>query len=344
MENTKKIKRTSASGTPRKVKKHSEYFQWHPDEKKRKTFFPILHLDINQLADLMERNNWTADEVDVSKDKNDWIRMNEEDKRPVRYSLGVFANLDNVVLAGLPNLIKKVKCMEARRAYTIQEYQETVHVISYMLQIDTISTDDNERDFMLNSIVTMPAVRALIKWCRRWINKDLPFEMAFFALGWIEGVAFQGFFCILQWLREKNLLPGVTTFNEGIMRDEGCHTHLYILLKNRMINQISEKAARRITKSGIRMISKLIHEALPKPRDVISAESVMTYIKFQANVYMSAMGYHSVYDVKNPFKWMDKFSLNKIMKVNFFDKRHIQYQEGGKDCMVFEIDKSRINY
>lgn len=51
------------------------------------------------------------------------------------------------------------------------------------------------------------------------------------------------------------------------------------------------------------------------------------YILFVADITLKWFGYNSLYNVKNPFPWMDKWSINGI--TSFFEKRNTEYQLSG---------------
>lgn len=319
-------------------------FRWVAGEKDRKTLFPLKHHDIWEFRKTIGRLKWTADEVDTSRDRSDWeSRMNDDDRHPVKYSLGLFAIFDNKVLKNLPRVSDAVDCLEAECFYAGQEDQEADHMEAYMLQIEAVARNEEEKAFMLNSIETMPGVALLDKWATHWMDKSLPFEECYVAFAIIEGVIFSGFFCILQWLRERNLLPGVTDFNAFIARDEGIHAlFACMIIKKYMINRPRQSRVNAIAKSAIKTVSVMINEALPKPLPGINAELVRQYVRFQADCTVRQMGYDILFRVKNPFKFMDRLTMNSVAKYNFFERRPNQYQGSAEGAAVWKIDRSPI--
>ncbi len=65
------------------------------------------------------------------------------------------------------------------------------------------------------------------------------------------------------------------------------------------------------------------------------------YIEFVADRLLVALGNPKVYNVENPFPWMDMISLQG--KTNFFEKRVGDYQKAGvmaeKDKQIFSLDE-----
>ena len=46
----------------------------------------------------------------------------------------------------------------------------------------------------------------------------------------VEGIFFSGSFCSIFWLKKRGLMPGLSTSNEFISRDEGLHCDFACLL------------------------------------------------------------------------------------------------------------------
>jgi ribonucleotide reductase beta subunit family protein with ferritin-like domain len=321
-----------------------ESFLWEHGEPGRTTLFPIRYDDIWQFRKVIERLHWVVEDVDTSRDREDWkSRMTDDERHPVKYSLGLFAVFDNLVLKNLSRLSEEVDCLEAQAFYSGQEDQESIHMEAYMLQIEAVARDEDEKAFMLNSIQTMPGVALLVKWAKHWMDRSLPFGECFVAFAVIEGVVFRGFFSILQWLRERNLLPGVTDFNAFIARDEGIHCLCAcLILRKYMRNRPARSRVHAIIKSAIKAVSTMIDEALPKRLNGINADLVRQYVRFEADSVCAQMGYDIVYGVANPLKFMDKLTMNAVNKYNFFERRPNQYQGSSEGAAVWKVDRSPI--
>jgi len=65
------------------------------------------------------------------------------------------------------------------------------------------------------------------------------------------------------------------------------------------------------------------------------------YIEFVADRLLAQLGNDKIYNVENPFPWMDMISLQG--KTNFFEKRVGDYQKSGvmaeKEKQVFSLDE-----
>jgi ribonucleotide reductase beta subunit family protein with ferritin-like domain len=303
-------------------------FRWAPGEADRLSLLPIRHPDIWAFRKKIEALNWNAQEVDLTKDKLDWVtRMNDDERHYVKYQLAFFTRVDIDVLDNLDaNFGEEVDCLEAKMAYAAQKNQECVHAEAYNLQIEALMSGE-EREEALNAVRTMPIIGRMRAWILTWFDRALPIGDRLVAFGVIEGVMFQGPFAGLQWLRERNLLPGVTEFNTFICRDEGIHTLLdCLIILVYLLARPSQERAEAIFASAIELIDYFVEEALPVRLIGMNVELMKQYVRFQADCVLRDMGYLPMYRVGNPFPFMDKLTLNEVAKTNFFEKRATQYQ------------------
>jgi ribonucleotide reductase beta subunit family protein with ferritin-like domain len=253
--------------------------------------------------------------------------MDADRRHFVKMQLGFLAQSDMIILANLgTNFAQEVDCMEAQFAYTMQAAQECVHTESYNLQIDAImSGEEREKVFLM--VRDMPSVKLMREWALRWLDKRISLKERIIAQAIFEGVFFSASFSALQWLRTHNLLPGITSFNSFIARDEGIHTELGCLItRARLSVRPGEAVAHAMCRSAIRVMDGFVSESLPVSLADIDAKHMQQYVRFQADCVMRSMKYSAIYEVKNPFGFMDKLSLNGILKTNFFEHRVDAYQ------------------
>jgi ribonucleoside-diphosphate reductase beta chain len=334
--------KTALSELPR-----ASAFRWAPGEADRLGLLPIRHPDIWAFRKKIEALDWKAQEVDLTKDKSDWTtRMNGDERHYVKYQLAFSAHIDIDVLDNLDaNFGEEVDCLEAKMTYAAQKNQECVHAEAYNLQIEALM-DGEERDQVLNSVRTMPVIGRIRAWILAWFDRSLPIGERLVAFGVIEGVMFQSPFAALQWLRERNLLPGVTEFNTFICRDEGVHT-LYdaLLIRVYLIVRPSQERVEAIFASAVELVDYFVEEALPVRLIGMNVELMKQYVRFQADCVLRDMGYLPMYRVGNPFSFMDKLTLNEVAKTNFFEKRVTQYQGITKTGATrLKIDDSVVTY
>lgn len=321
-------------------------FKWVSGESERLSLMPIRHSDIWSIRQKIEALHWTAQEVDLTKDRADWKNMKEHEKNFVKMQLAFFSRVDIDVLENInTNFVEEVDCLEAQMAYTSQAAQECTHAESYALQISAVLNGAEEAE-TLNAVRHFPIIEHMRNWVMKWTDKKLPIGERLVAWAFIEGVMFQGPFCALQSLRERNLLPGITQYNLFISRDEAIHT-LYscLLISTYLVNQPDVNRVAKIFTEGMELVDELITESLPVSALGISDTLMKEYVRHQANCVLVEMGYKILYNYKNPFPFMDKMLLNEVAKTNFFEFRPSQYQSiTNSEASLLAIDDSEVDF
>src|SRR3954466_1902116 len=191
-----------------------------------------------------EASFWTAEEVDLSKDLNDWeFRLNKDEKFFVSHILAFFAASDGIVNENLVERFSNdVQIPEARCFYGFQIMMENIHSEMYSLLIDTYVKDNAEKKYLLQAIETVPCVTKKAEWALKWIQNGT-FAERLIAFAAVEGIFFSGSFCSIFWLKKRGLMPGLTFSNELISRDEGMHCEFACLLYRMLDNKLSKEAA-----------------------------------------------------------------------------------------------------
>jgi ribonucleotide reductase beta subunit family protein with ferritin-like domain len=322
-------------------------FRWAAGEAERIALFPIRHEDIWRFRKTIESLHWTAQEVDLTKDAKDWnTRMNDDERHFVKHQLAFFARVDIDVLDNLDdNFGDEIDCLEAQMTYSAQKDQECTHTEAYNLQIEAVLSGV-EREAVLNAVRTMPVIAKMRAWILRWHDRSLPIGERLIAWASVEGILLSNSFAALQWLRERNLLPGITDFNNFISRDEGIHTlFACLLIRNYLIHRPSQERAEAIIVGAIEAVDDFVDDALQVRLIGMNDELMKQYVRFQADCVMIDMGYAPIYRVENPFPFMDKLTLNGIAKTNFFEKRPSQYQSLTRTgASKFAMDTSDVDY
>jgi ribonucleoside-diphosphate reductase subunit M2 len=122
-------------------------------------------------------------------------------------------------------------------------------------------------------------------------------------------------------------MPGLTFSNELISRDEGMHTDFACLLFSMIRNQPEKEAVRAIITEAVEIEQEFLTEALPVRLLGMNSDLMKQYIEYVADRLLLALGNTKVYNVSNPFDFMENISLNG--KTNFFEKRVGDYQKAG---------------
>lgn len=309
----------------------------------RFVLFPIVHDDIWQFYKQSEASFWTAEEIDLSQDMTDWSdKLNDEERHFVKHVLAFFAASDGIVNENLAeNFVSEVQYTEAKFFYGFQIMMENIHSETYSLLIDTYISDTKEKDYLFNAIDTMDCVKKKAEWALRWI-KEASFAERLIAFAAVEGIFFSGSFCSIFWLKKRGLMPGLSFSNELISRDEGMHCDFACLLYNNHIqHKLSTQVIRTIIEDAVNIEKEFVSDALPVKLIGMNSDLMCQYIEFVADRLLAALKQPKIYNVENPFPWMDMISLQG--KTNFFEKRVGDYQKSGvmtdREKQVFTLDE-----
>ena len=295
----------------------------------RFVIFPIQHQELWEEYKKQQACIWTAEEIDLSADLDDWRNvLNEDEKYFVKNVLAFFAASDGIVNENLAeNFVKEVQYTEAKFFYGFQIMMENVHSETYSLLIDTYITDPAEKHNLFHAIDNIPAVQKKAEWALKWIGSP-HFQERLIAFAAVEGIFFSGSFCSIFWLKKRGLMPGLSFSNELISRDEGMHTDFAVLLHNNYItNKVSEERIKEIITGALEIEKEFITESLPVRLIGMNQDLMKQYLEFVADRLLVDLGCSKVYNVENPFDFMQNISLQG--KTNFFEKRVGEYQKAG---------------
>jgi ribonucleoside-diphosphate reductase beta chain len=299
------------------------------DNPGRFVLFPIEHNDIWKLYKQQEACFWTAEEIDLAQDIQDWdYKLNDDEKHFVKHILAFFAASDGIVNENIAlNFVNEVQYTEAKFFYGFQIMMENIHSETYSLLIDTYIKDKEEQNKLFNAVETIPAIKKKAEWAMRWIENGTFIERLI-AFAAVEGIFFSGSFCSIFWLKKRGLMPGLTFSNELISRDEGMHCDFAChLFNNHVENKLSEDKIKEIICGALEIEKEFILEALPVRLIGMNSDLMEQYLKFVADRLLVALGCSKVYNSDNPFDFMQNIALQG--KTNFFEKRVAEYQKAG---------------
>jgi ribonucleoside-diphosphate reductase beta chain len=299
------------------------------DNPGRFVLFPIEHNDIWKFYKQQEACFWTAEEIDLAQDIQDWDnKLNDDEKHFVKHILAFFAASDGIVNENIAlNFVNEVQYTEAKMFYGFQIMMENIHSETYSLLIDSYIKDKQDQLNLFNAIETIPAIKKKAEWAMRWIENGT-FTERLIAFAAVEGIFFSGSFCSIFWLKKRGLMPGLTFSNELISRDEGMHCDFAChLFNNHIENKLSEAQVKEIIVSALAIEKEFILEALPVRLIGMNADLMSQYLEFVTDRLLMALGCSKVYNSENPFDFMQNIALQG--KTNFFEKRVAEYQKAG---------------
>ena len=295
-----------------------------PDEN-RFVMFPIKYEDIWNMYQKQVDCFWRPEEIDLSKDLSHWDGLNKDEQHFISMILAFFAASDGIVLENLAQrFMSDVQVSEARAFYGFQIAMENIHSNTYSNLIETYIKDKEEKNKLFNAISNYPCIKKKSDWAQKWIHDNRSsFATRLVAFACVEGIFFSGAFCSIFWLKKRGLMPGLTFSNELISRDEALHCEFAILLYSKLIKKMDKNRIHDIIKEAVEIEIEFICEALPCRLIGMNSILMTQYIKFVADRLSVQLGYKKIYNVTNPFDFMEMISLDS--KTNFFERKSDAY-------------------
>jgi ribonucleotide reductase beta subunit family protein with ferritin-like domain len=282
---------------------------------------------------------WRAEEIDLTKDLNHWESLNQDERFFLSMILAFFAASDGIVLENLGlRFMNDVQISEARAFYGFQIAMENIHSQTYSLLIETYIKDNEEKDKLFRALENFECIKKKGDWAQKWIKDNRSsFATRLIAFACVEGIFFSGAFCSIYWMKKRGLMPGLTFSNELISRDEALHCEFAVLLYSKLVNKVKKSRVHEIIKEAVEIENEFICQALPCRLIGMNSQLMTQYIQYCADRLSVQLGYDKIYNVSNPFDFMELISLEG--KVNFFERYNDSYALATKtkDDSTFDL-------
>jgi len=278
---------------------------------------------------------WTPQEIDFSKDLDDWKKLTNDERHFLKHILAFFAISDRLVNINIEtNFMEKFSDdLEIVCNYTFQEAMENIHNETYSLFVNTL-IDPSEQPKIFDAIKTFPTIKKKVQWMEKYFESNILIETVI-AFAIVEGVFFSGSFAAIYWMKERGLLPGLCKANEFIARDEGMHTDFACSVVKHLVGKEGTPPSfghvKDMIEEAIQIETEFMVEALPCDLIGMNSKHMVQYIKYVADNLLVDLGYFAIYKWKNPFPFMNRINLST--KTNFFESRPTEYSR----CVVTPI-------
>lgn len=293
--------------------------------------FPVESNAIWGMYKTAESLIWHLAEVDLATDKVQWREiLNDNERYFISNVLAFFAASDLIVTDNLTErFIREIHLREAKFFLQFQVVIENIHSETYGQLIETLISNEDEKNKLFNAVENMEWVAKKAKWAMDYIHSDASFGERVIGFVCVEGIFFSGSFCAIFWLKKRGLMPGLSFSNELISRDEALHVEFGMQMFKTLpeSQRPSEERVIEIMKTCVEIEHEFVRKALPVSLIGMNEAMMCEYICFCSDVMMSKLGFKKIYNAKNPFDWMDLISLPG--KTNFFEKRVGEYSKAG---------------
>jgi ribonucleotide reductase beta subunit family protein with ferritin-like domain len=309
------------------------------EDNNRYTMFPIQDDKIWNMYKKQVDSFWRCEEIDTSRDLNDWEKLSSDEKHFISMILAFFAASDGIVMENLATrFMGDVQLSEARAFYGFQIAMENIHSQMYSILIETYIQQPDDKLKLFQALDNYPCIAKKGNWAKKWIGDNRSsFATRLIAFACVEGIFFSSSFASIYWIKKRGLMPGLTFSNELISRDEALHTEFAILLYNKLNKKVNKKRVYEIIQEAVEIEKEFITEALPCRLIGMNGKLMCQYIEFVADRLSVQLGYDKIYNSSNPFDFMELISIES--KVNFFERTNSEYALANKkvDDNVFEF-------
>ena len=309
----------------------------------RYVMFPIQDKEIWKMYKKQVDCFWRTEEIDFSKDLVDWNnKLNDDERHFISMVLAFFAASDGIVTENLAlRFMGDVQLAEARAFYGFQIAMENIHSETYSVMIDTYIKEQETQTKLFKAIEHFPCIQRKASWARKWINDNRSsFAARLVAFAVVEGVFFSASFASIYWLKKRGFMSGLTFSNELISRDEAMHCEFAVLLYKKLSKKLQKKRVYEIIQEAVEIEKEFITQAIPCRLIGMNDVLMKQYIEFVADRLCLQLGYDKIYNVLNPFDFMELISIDS--KVNFFERTNSEYALANKkiegDVFDFSVD------
>lgn len=296
----------------------------------RLQLLPIKYNDIWQMYKQAEASFWTTEEVDLGNDRRDYETLSDNEKYWISHVLAFFATADGLVFDNIDaNFGEEVQIREAKMFYSFQRSIEGIHNEMYSLMITSLIAKEEEQLKIFDAVSQFPALKKKTEWAQLYMDRsNADFGTRLMAFIIMEYIFFSASFAAIFYFKKKNKMHGLCFSNELISRDEGLHAQFGCLLYNNYLTaKPSDEKVLEMVRKAVDIECEFVRESLPVRFLGMNAELMCAYVKSVADHMLGSINMKKIYEIKNPFEWMELISLTG--KTNFFEKRVGEYSKAG---------------
>jgi len=278
-----------------------------------------------------QESYWVAEEIDFSKDYDDFITLNEDEQHFIKMVLAFFASSDGIVNFNLrERFLQEIQVAEAQIAYGFQLMMESIHGEIYADMLINIVKDPDERTKLFNAIESVSSVKKMSDWALKWIESKDSFGYRLIAFAIVEGVFFSGAFAAIFWLKKqrgsgKLFMEGLVKSNKFISRDESMHQNFACAMYSYMINRVPEEDITNMFMEAVNISEEFVTDAINCKLIGMNVDLMNNYIRYVSDRLLVLLGYNKMFNTENPFPFMESIGL--MSKDNFFENRPDAYQK-----------------
>ena len=275
------------------------------DNKDRFVIFPVKHNDIWDCFKQMQAAFWTAEEIDLNKDVQDWNnKLSAREKDYLKQLLTTLAA--SQVLNGNPaaTLMTEVKDPGARSFFSFQQMMENTHWEIFSLLLHTYVPEEFENEELPEKDAFQNNTLKNISWSSGF--ESASFAERLVAMAALKGIFFSGAFCAITRMKNRNLLPGLSFAGGLIARDLELHRNFAVHLhNNHLVDRVSKARIREIILQALAIENEFNTNSLPISQAGLNPRATGQYLEFVTDNLLEAFGCEKEFGSENPFAFME---------------------------------------
>ena len=299
--------------------------------------FPIRNDVAYSFYKKQTANIWTVEEMDFSKDKDDYLKLDKESRDLLDSLLTFLGVIDGVVIESIfLRMYLSSKTPEERMYYSAQLFMESVHAETYSKMIRSIVPPDRVKE-VKEKFNELESLTLKDEWIEAYVKDDLPFPYMALVFSCVEGIFLMSPIFMIFSFRKDNKFPGVVFANEQISKDERLHSE-YGEAAYVANGGIEEEHAIRIVKEAVELECATIDEILPRTVGGIDPEEMKNFIRYIADIKLGNCGHKQVYNIDPSMipQWIRGISMEQ--KSNFHELPSGNYAKHSNDVSEHTID------
>jgi ribonucleotide reductase beta subunit family protein with ferritin-like domain len=289
--------------------------------------------EVAKMAERAEKMMWPSTDISFAKDGDHFKKFLPEQQHTIATVVTFFREAEAAVLENLiARLCTKIKLHEARKYYGHQIGCEQVHENTYIKCFQAIIPDKELRRRYLVRARNLSCIAAKNEWARKYAeDPNTPVEVLILIFACVEGMFFSTSFAIIFYIRKHHpgLLPGLTSANDFINRDEGDHYEFAIMLQMLVTPpelRPSPELTKQIVGEACEIEMQFAEEALRKGGfPGLRTEDMKKYAMATADYIMDCHNLPPIYKVANPLTYMELIAVED--KGAFFETQMNSYSK-----------------
>ncbi|MDJ0625252.1 MAG: ribonucleotide-diphosphate reductase subunit beta [Candidatus Caenarcaniphilales bacterium] len=285
-------------------------------------------------------NSWFPKEISLAQDKQEYeTKLSDMEKHYIKYMLGFFCTAESLVANNITHaLYKHINNPEYKLYLLRQAYEEANHTVTFLYIIDSLGLDRQE---IFDMFKTIPEIGAKASFeeqfttdimSKQEISERELFKNLFGFYAIMEGLYFFSGFLIGLSFGRRQLLKGIASLFQYILRDETVHLGFGMQAMRQMIkdnpNLITDDLQAElvaIMKQAVELESNYAEVAMPEGILGLNKNYYLQYCQYIADRRMGALKMDPIYRVANPAPWLaTQTDLPEL--VSFFEATPTSYE------------------